>query len=266
MIIKAIILGILEGITEFLPISSTGHLILMNKILGFSEEFGNIFSVVIQVGAIISVVVYFFKDLIPKSTSKQDIDDFFTLWFKVIVGVFPAAFIGLLFEDVIDKYLFNPVVIALALIVGGIWILYIDKNDLPERELNSIKDLSYKTAFCIGLFQCLALIPGASRSAMTIIGGLMLGASRKLSAEFSFFMAIPVLGGAAFLKVLKNLSGFTNEEWIVLGVGTFVSFVVSYFVIASLMKFIRKHNFRPFAYYRLVLGAIVLVAVNMSLI
>ncbi|PID82922.1 MAG: undecaprenyl-diphosphatase [Clostridiales bacterium] len=259
MIFKAIILGIIEGITEFLPISSTGHLVLMNKVFDLEGSFANIFSIVIQIGAIFSVIVYFFKDLIPKSTEKKDIEDFLSLWLKVVVGVIPAAAIGLLFEDAIDKYLFKPTVIAFALIIGGIWILLVDKNDIGDRKYKDIKDLTYKMAFCIGLFQCLALVPGTSRSAMTIIGGLMIGTSRKLAAEFSFFMAIPVLGGAAFLKVIKNLSDFSSDQISVLAVGTFVSFVVSYFVIASLMKFIKKHNFRPFAYYRIVLGGIVLM-------
>ncbi len=264
MIFKAILLGILEGVTEFLPISSTGHLVLMNSALSFEGEFANLFSVVIQVGAIFSVIVYFFKDLIPKSMAKKDINDFISLWTKVLVGIIPAGVIGLTFEDYIDYYLFKPVVIAIALIVGGIWILLIDRDstELKNAKVSDIKDLSYKMAFGIGLFQCLALVPGTSRSAMTIIGGLMLGASRVLAAEFSFFMAIPVLGGAALIKVLKNATAFSSEQWLILSVGTLVSFITSYFVIAFLMNFIKKHNFRPFAYYRIVLGIIVLLLVR----
>lgn len=257
MIFNAILLGILEGVTEFLPISSTGHLLLANEIINFEGDFANIFSIVIQSGAILSVVVYFFSSLIPKSTKKEDIKDFFSLWFKVFVGVLPAAVLGLKFEDEIDKYLFNPPVIAAALIIGGIWILLVDKERSDIGKVNNIKDLSFKMAFAIGVFQCLALIPGTSRSAMTIIGALILGTSRKLAAEFSFYMAIPVLGGAGLLKLLKNNMNFSNEEWLVLGVGTLVSFVVSLLVIAFLMDFIKKHSFRAFAFYRIALGLIV---------
>ncbi len=258
MIIKAILLGILEGITEFLPISSTGHLILANELISFEGEFANLFSIVIQTGAILSVVVYFFWDLIPKSTKKEDIKDFFSLWFKVAVGVFPAAVIGLTFEDQIDEYLFHPPVIAAAPIIGGIWILLVDKDRSELGKVDNIKDMSFKLAFFIGLFQCLALIPGTSRSAMTIIGALMLGTTRKFAAEFSFYMAIPVLGGAGLVKLLKNQMGFTAEQWTLLGVGTFVSFLVALFVIAFLMNFIKRHNFRPFAFYRIVLGIVVI--------
>ncbi len=258
--IKAIILGILEGLTEFLPVSSTGHLILLKDLLSFDGQFSNIFSVVIQMGAILSVVVYFFKDLIPKSTAKQDIADFVGLWSKVIVGIIPAAVIGIPFEDLIDRYLFNSLTVAIALIIGAIWILFIDKETVSTGpRVESIKALSYKQVFGIGLFQCLALIPGMSRSAMTIIGGLIVGASRKVAAEFSFFMAIPVLGGAGLIKLLKYGLNFTAQQWQLLAVGTFVSFVVAYLVIAAFMSYIKKHTFRPFAYYRIVLGVVVLV-------
>ncbi len=258
--IKAIILGILEGLTEFLPVSSTGHLILLKDLLAFDGQFSNIFSVVIQMGAILSVVVYFFKDLVPKSTGKQDIADFFGLWSKVIVGIIPAALIGIPFEDLIDRYLFNTLTVAIALIAGAIWILLIDKEtpSISDR-VETIKTLSYKQAFSIGLFQCLALIPGMSRSAMTIIGGLIVGASRKVAAEFSFFMAIPVLGGAGLIKLIKYGLNFTAEQWQLLAVGTAVSFVVAYLVIAAFMSYIKKHTFRPFAYYRIVLGVVVLI-------
>ncbi len=257
--IKAIILGIIEGLTEFLPVSSTGHLILTNKLLSFEGQFANVFNVVIQMGAILAVVIFFFKDLTPKSSSKEDMSSFFSLWSKVVVGILPAGVIGILFEDVIDKYLFNPTTVAIALIVGAVWILFIDKPNRKTVGITELSELSYKRVFAIGLFQCLALIPGMSRSAMTIIGGLILGASRKLAAEFSFFMAIPVLAGAGFIKLLKYGVGFSGQEWAILGMGTFVSFVVAYVVIAAFMSFIKKHTFRPFAYYRLVLGVIVLL-------
>lgn len=260
MILKAAILGVLEGITEFLPISSTGHLILANQFIKFEGSFSNIFSIVIQMGAVLSVLLYFYKTLLPRSLRTEDVRDFFSVWIKVAVGVLPAATIGLLFEDEIDKYLFHPTVIALALIVGGIWILMVDRDSRGFTRYNTMSDISIRLAFAIGLFQTLALIPGTSRSAMTIIGALILGANRKLAAEFSFFMSIPVLGGAGLLKLLKNAYAFSNEEWMALGVGIFVSFITSLLVIHFLMNFIKRHNFRPFAYYRLALGALVLAA------
>lgn len=266
MIIKAAVLGVLEGITEFLPISSTGHLILANEFVKFEGAFSNIFSIVIQMGAILSVLLYFYKTLFPRSLKREDVKDFFSVWFKVALGVVPAATIGLLFEDEIDKYLFNPTVIAIALILGGLWILKVDKNNMPLARYNTMSDLTYPLAFAIGLFQTLALIPGTSRSAMTIIGALILGADRKLAAEFSFFMSIPVLGGAGLIKLLKNAYAFSSEEWMAIGVGTFVSFLTSLLVIHFLMNYIKKHNFRPFAYYRLVLGATVLIAMFTGLI
>lgn len=260
MIIKAAILGILEGVTEFLPISSTGHLILANQFIKFEGSFSNIFSIVIQMGAVLSVLLYFYKTLLPRSLRVEDVRDFFSVWIKVAVGVIPAATIGLLFEDEIDKYLFNPSVIALALIIGGLWILLVDSNNRGLARYNTMEDITIRLAFTIGLFQTLALIPGTSRSAMTIIGALLLGTNRKLAAEFSFYMSIPVLGGAGLLKLVKNAYAFSNEEWLALGVGIFVSFITSLLVIHLLMNFIKKHNFRPFAYYRLVLGALVLAA------
>ncbi len=258
--IKAILLGIIEGLTEFLPVSSTGHLILFKNLLAFDGQFSNIFSVVIQTGAILSVVVYFFKDLVPRSMRRQDLNNFVGLWTKVVVGVIPAALIGIPFEDLIDRYLFNPLTVAIALVAGAIWILLVDR-DAPNEgaKVSRIADLSYKQVFGIGLFQCLALIPGMSRSAMTIIGGLIVGASRKVAAEFSFFMAIPVLGGAGLIKLVKYGLNFTAEQWQILAVGTAVSFVVAYLVIAAFMSFIKRHTFKPFAYYRIALGAVVLI-------
>ncbi len=264
MIIKSILLGILEGITEFLPISSTGHLILLGDVLNFTGNFANIFNIVIQMGAILSVLIYFYKDLFPKSFEKQDLTSFFSLWSKVVVGCLPAAVIGLSLESIIDEYLFNSFVVAISLIVGGIWIYIIDKDEVTslsvdESKINTMEELSYSKALFIGFFQCLALIPGMSRSGMTIIGSLMLGTSRKLAAEFSFFMAIPVLAGAGFLKLIKNSLTFTGTEWMAIGVGTFVSFVVALLVISFLMNYIKKHNFRIFAIYRIVLALIIFV-------
>lgn len=257
MILKSILLGILEGITEFLPISSTGHLILLGDLLNFSGNFANVFNIVIQMGAILSVLIYFHKKLFPKSLKKEDLQDFFHLWSKVVVACLPAAIIGIALEDIIDKYLFHSWVVAVSLILGGIWIYFIDNDVDSAGRIDSVYDLSYKNAFFIGLFQCLALIPGMSRSGMTIIGSLMLGTSRKFAAEFSFFMAIPVLAGAGLLKLIKNSLSFSSAEWVAIGTGTFVSFVVALLVISLLMNFIKKHNFRPFAIYRIVLALII---------
>lgn len=259
MILKSILLGILEGVTEFLPISSTGHLILLGDLLNFKGAFANVFNIVIQMGAILSVLIYFHKELLPKSLKKEDLTDFVSLWSKVIVASLPAAIIGLALEDLIDQYLFHSSVVAVSLIIGGIWIFIVDSGKSSAGRINKVADLSYKKAFMIGLFQCLALIPGMSRSGMTIIGSLMLGTSRKLAAEFSFFMAIPVLAGAGLLKLIKNSLNFSGMEWAAIGTGTLVSFVVALLVISFLMNFIKKYNFRPFAIYRIVLALIILI-------
>lgn len=265
MWIKALILGIIEGLTEFLPVSSTGHLIIFSNMLSLRPEFDNVFNIVIQMGAILSVVFYFWKEILPKEYTKSGIRDFTGLWSKVIIATVPAVLLALKFEDEIDKYLFNPVSVAVALILGGFWIMIAEgklgKSKKNRPKVVDIRDLSYIQAFKIGCFQCLALIPGASRSAMTIIGGLYCGTSRELAAKFSFFMAIPVLMGAGLLKLLKNVGVFTTEELSVLGFGSLVSFIVAYLVIALFMSYIKKHRFTLFAYYRIVLGIIVLVHV-----
>lgn len=264
--IKALILGIIEGLTEFLPVSSTGHLIIVSDMLKFNPEFDNVFNIVIQMGAILSVVLYFWKDIFPKDFSKAELATFTDLWLKVVIASIPAVLIALKFEDEIDQYLFNPVTVAIALIIGGFWILFSESRAGSERSaqgrskktMRKISNLSYFKAFQIGLFQCLALIPGASRSAMTIIGGLFVGATRELSAKFSFFMAIPILMGAGLLKLIKSKGMFSMEEYLVLGFGSLVSFVVAYLVIALFMNYIKKHKFTVFAYYRIALGALVL--------
>lgn len=258
---NAIILGIIEGLTEFLPISSTGHLILFGELLKFNGDFSKVFDVVIQIGAIFSVVVYFRKKLFPQSFDQKDLKEFFSLWSKVAVGVIPAAAVGFTLESLIDQYLFNPLTVAIALIVGGIWILLVDNDKKRDYKYDNFDELDYKTAFLIGCFQTLALIPGMSRSAMTIIGGLIVGTSRQLAAEFSFFMAIPILGGAGLLKLIKYSATINGSEWQILAVGTVVSFIVAYLVIAAFMQYIKKHSFKIFAYYRFVLGAIVLASI-----
>lgn len=262
--IKVIILGIIEGITEWLPISSTGHMILADEFIKLkaTQEFKDMFFVVIQLGAILAVVVIYFKKLWPfgikdgKVISKKNT---WIMWFKVIVACIPAVILGVLFDDWLDEHLHTPVVIAIMLIVYGVWFIIIEKRNKDKVfEVNSIDELSYKKAFGIGAFQVLSLIPGTSRSGSTIIGGLTLGVSRPVVAEFTFFLGIPVMFGASFLKIVKFGFDFTSSQIIILLVGMVVAFVVSLFVIKFLMNYIRKHDFKVFGYYRIVLGILVL--------
>jgi len=265
-ILKAIFIGIVEGITEWLPISSTGHMILVDEFikLNLSDEFKELFFVVIQLGAIAAVPVLFWNKLNPfsKKKSEQERRMTWTLWFKVIVGVIPAAVLGFLLDDFFDKHFYNYVVVSVALVVYGILFLVVEKcNKGKEYRINDVHSLSYKDALIIGSFQMLALIPGTSRSGSTILGGMLTGVSRVASAEFSFFMAIPVMLGASLLKVAKFvIDGFTVSgfELLLLGVAMVVSFVVSVASIKFLMDFVKRHSFSPFGVYRIILGAIVL--------
>jgi undecaprenyl-diphosphatase len=258
-IINSIILGIVEGVTEFLPISSTGHLILVNKLVGFEGNFEKMFDVVIQLGAILAVVIYFWKRLVPFGTHKtsEEKKASWTLWFKVLIGVIPALIIGGTIGKHIEEKLFNPYVVAVALIVGGFLLLWIERT-MRESKINSIAALSYKMAFLIGLIQCLAMIPGTSRSAATIMGAILLGSSRIVAAEFSFFLAIPTMVAATGYSILKSGLHLSSKEILVTGIGFTVSFFVAWAVIAAFMKFISKNNFKPFGYYRIVLGSLVL--------
>ena len=261
-ILYAIILGIVEGITEWLPISSTGHLILAGEFFTFSygTDFINTFNVVIQLGAILAVVVMFFHKLNPISPKKTEREKKQTwrLWFKVIVAVIPSAILGLFLDDWLELHFFNPVTVATMLVIYGVLMIILERrNRVPQIE--NFKQLTYKKALFIGLFQCLALIPGTSRSAATIIGAVWLGSSRFVATEISFFLAIPTMLGASALKLLKTGFAFSGMEWLVLGVGTFVSFIVSVFAFKFLMDYIRKHDFQVFGYYRIVLGIIILV-------
>jgi len=257
--VSALILGIVEGITEFLPISSTGHLIIVNQFVGFTEQFANMFDVVIQLGAILSVVVYFRHRLIPfgnyKSAKNQEI---FELWKKTLVGVLPALGIGFLVGDYIEELLFNTTVVAIALIIGGLILLYIESKK-PTFNIKSMKQLTYRTALLIGFIQCLAMIPGTSRSASTIIGAMLLGASRVVAAEFSFFLAIPTMVAASGYTLLKNGLTLNSHEFLVVAFGFFISFIVAWLVIAGFMSYVSKKDFKPFGYYRVVFGIIVLM-------
>ena len=266
-ILKAILFGIVEGITEWLPISSTGHLILLDEFirLDVSPEFYEMFQVVIQLGAIGAVLLLFFHKLDPFSSKKGEIQKKQTweLWYKVVVAVLPSAVLGLLLDDWMDAHLYNYVVVAIALIVYGVAFLFIEKKDrgLSPR-VEEVHGIDYRTALLIGAFQCLSLIPGTSRSGSTILGGILLGVSRPAAAEFSFFLAIPTMLGASGLKLVKYLmEGLipTGTEIAVLIVGSVVSFVVSVLVIRALMDYVRKRSFAAFGIYRIVLGALVVI-------
>ena len=274
-IIKTIILGVVQGITEWLPISSTGHMILVDAFMPLkvyadevvNKEFVDMFMVVIQFGSILAVLLLYFHKLNPFSPKKDNIQkrDTWVLWSKVLVASVPAAVIGLLFDDIIDALLYNPLTVAIALIVYGILFIIIEKKKKKPLVTN-LNDLDYKTAFKIGAFQMLALIPGTSRSGSTILGAPIVGCSRKVASEFSFFMAIPVMFGASLLKIIKLDMALDFSGIIILLLGMVVAFVVSVIVIKSLMRYIRKHDFTIFGYYRIVLGIIVIACVLFKVI
>lgn len=265
-ILKAVLIGIVEGITEWLPISSTGHMIVIDEFikLNLSPEFRELFLIVIQLGAILAVPTLYFNKLNPFSKRKNEAEkkNTWNLWLKVLVGVIPAAVLGVLLDDVCDKYLHNYVVVSIALIVYGIVFILIEKyGSKINKKVESVDDISYSDAIKIGAYQLLSLIPGTSRSGSTIIGGLLSGVSRSASAEFSFFMAIPIMLGASGLKVLKFIiRGFsaTASEVAILIIGMAVAFAVSYFAIKFLVDFVKRHDFKPFGIYRICLGVIVL--------
>ena len=257
-ILLAIILGVIEGLTEFIPVSSTGHLIIANNWLSFEGEFSNLFAIVIQSGAILAAMIYFRDKVLPPIRSVQKMKAYILLWLKVAVSIIPAVALAIAFEDIIDAVLFKPVVVAFALILGATLLLITERR---QKKITTAGDaeITFKQAFIVGIFQCLAIVlPGMSRSASTIVGGMTVGYSRKLAAEFSFLMAMPALIGASIFKLLKFEGTITAGEWQMLGVGTFVSFVSAYFVIAFFMNYIQKHDMKIFAYYRIILGLLVL--------
>lgn len=275
-ILKSILFGIVEGITEWLPISSTGHMIILDEFvkLNVREEFWNLFLVVIQLGAILAVVILFWNQIFPMNLTKKEEPfwkkDILLLWVKIIVACIPAAIVGLLFDDIIDEYLYNFPCVATALIVFGILFIIVEKQQRGvDAKIKTIAELDYKTVALIGVFQLLAAIfPGTSRSGATIVGALMLGVSRVIAAEFTFYLAIPVMAGASLLKILKFVMqglSFSSLELAILGVGCLVAFVVSILVIKLLMGYIRKHDFIPFGIYRIVLGAILLIYFALNL-
>lgn len=264
--LKVILLGIVEGITEWLPISSTGHLILVDEFvkLGASEAFKEMFNVVVQLGAIMAVVVLYFNKLNPfsKKKSRKQKKQTIDLWVKVVVACIPAGVLGIMFDDWMEEHLHNYVVVALMLIIYGVLFIVVENwNKKNTPRVTKLSELSYQTALAIGAFQVLSLIPGTSRSGATIVGALLIGVSRYVAAEFTFFLAIPVMFGASGIKILKFLAdggGFTGMEATMLIVGCLVAFFVSVFAIKFLMGYIKKNDFKVFGYYRIVLGILVL--------
>lgn len=266
-ILKAIFFGIIEGITEWLPVSSTGHMILLDEFihLDVSSEFYKLFEVVIQLGAILAVVLMYFKTIFPFGfgKTKEDTKNTFNLWGKIIVACLPAAVLGILFDDWLDEHLYTPIVVALMLIIYGVIFIVIESRNLGSGKTDDINKITYKQALGVGCFQLLSLIPGTSRSGATIIGGLLIGLKRSVAAEFTFFLAIPVMAGASLLKLLKYILDvgfvFKASELMILGIGSLVAFIISILIIKFLLSYIRKHDFKVFGYYRIVLGLLVIL-------
>ena len=267
-IFKSILYGIIQGITEWLPISSTGHLIILNELLPLkvyadaaaNTEFLNMYMVVIQFGSALAVVWLYFKDLFPwgfGKTRKQTMETF-RLWLLIVVSSIPIGIIGVLFDDYIDKYLYGVVIVAIALIVYGILFIIIEKGE-KKNKVNSMEELKVSDGIKVGLFECLALIPGTSRSGSTILGSRILGIERKTAAKFSFFLALPPMAGAFLLKIVKMEAAFNPYSILILAIGTVTAFVISLFVIRELMDYIRSHSFASFGVYRIILGIILLV-------
>lgn len=264
-ILKAILFGIIQGITEWLPISSTGHMIILEEFLklNVSPDFWEMFLVVIQLASIIAVVLIYWKRLFPfyKDGEFKYDHQKTILWFKIVVACIPAAIVGLLFDDLINAYFYHFIPVAIALIVFGVAFILIERrNEHRAPVITDVKDITYKYALSIGFFQLLAAVfPGTSRSGSTILGGILLGASRTVAAEFTFFLAIPVMAGASLLKLLKFGLAFTSVELVILLVGSVVSFVVSIIAIKFLLSYIKRNDFKVFGYYRIALGLILII-------
>ncbi|MDF2537304.1 MAG: undecaprenyl-diphosphatase [Herbinix sp.] len=262
-LLKAILIGIVEGITEWLPISSTGHMILVDEFIRWeaSDKFKEMFMVVIQLGAILSVVLLYFNKLNPfsfKKTRNEKLDTM-KIWYKVIVGAAPAGLLGVLFDDWLDEHFYNPLTVAVTLIIYGILFIIIEnRNKGKVAKVTTFQEMTYQMAFYIGVFQVLALIPGTSRSGATILGAILLGSSRYIAAEYSFFLSIPIMFGASALKLFKFGFDFTKTEMIILLTGMGVAFLVSLIAIKFLLKFIKNNNFKAFGWYRIALGILVI--------
>lgn len=263
-ILKTIILGIIEGITEWLPISSTGHMIIAEEFLKLntSPDFWKMFLVVIQLGAILAIIVLFFKKLFPWgfNKTKKETKDTFNLWYKIIIACLPAALIGIPFDDKIDELFYNPWTVALMLIIYGILFIIVEnKQKNKTYRVKEVNKISYKDAILVGIFQVLALIPGTSRSGATILGGLIIGLDRSVATSYTFYLAVPVMFGASLIKLMKFGLVFTSSELIILIVGMLTAFIISILTIKFLLKYIKKNDFKVFGYYRIVLGLIVIL-------
>ena len=262
-IIKVFILSLVEGLTEFVPVSSTGHMIIVDQFLKLSDNkvFVDAFKIIIQLGAILSVVVYYWKKIFPfaKGNTKQESMDIIVMWIKIVIAVIPAVILGLKFDDIIEEKFFNSLTVSIMLVFYGILLIWIETRKKKEEKIKSIKEMTIPLALGVGLFQCLAMIPGTSRSAATIIGGVLLGLNRVLATEFSFFLAIPTMLGATLLKIVKIGNVLTMEEWFLIGLGFVLSFIFAYAVIKVFMDYIKKHDFKVFGYYRIILGIIMLL-------
>ena len=278
-ILKVIIISVVEGLTEFIPVSSTGHILIVEALLKpFSnEEFRNAFTFVIQLGAIMSVVLVYWKRIFPFIGTKEEQKEKWNMWFKIFVALIPAVFLifpiirvgneKMSLDDLTETFWYNPLTIAIALIFYGIILILIeDKNKGKKSKINSISEITYLSAFGVGMFQCLASIPGTSRSAATIIGGMLLGFNRVVATEFSFFLAIPTMVGASAIKLIKNIDNLHATEIMYLLLGAFVSFVVSLIVIKVFMNYIREKDFKIFGYYRIVLGIVVLLLMMLKVL
>ena len=258
--LQAFVQGIVEGVTEFLPVSSTGHMIIVDSFFPMEDAaFAKLFEVVIQLGAILSVLVYFYKTIFPQKWTVGGFRDMIPLWSRVVVGVIPAAVIGFLLDDFIEAHLFNIVVVSVALVVWGVALVFSGFLEKRESGTAEIVKMGYGKALAVGFFQCLAMVPGTSRSAVTILGAMCLGCSRACAAEFSFFLAIPTMFGASLLKLVKGGAHLTPPQWLALGVGFVTAFFVAWGVIAWFMDYVRKHDFKLFGWYRIALGAILLI-------
>jgi len=267
LIAKSIILGVVEGITEFLPISSTGHMIIVGKFINFSGEFANLFEVVIQLGAILAVVFLFREKILNSFKSLKPSGEGFKLWASLILAFVPAGVIGLLFHKTIESHLMSPVPVAGALIVGGIWMIYAENKYRKNDTIQDISQIGYKTAFLIGCFQCLSILwPGFSRSAATIIGGWIMGLSSVAAAEFSFFLAIPTMIIATAFKLLESGITLSASEIVALIVGFIVSFVVAFIVVAKFIEFLKTKPMKGFAIYRIIVGFVILIFAFFKLI
>ncbi|MCX7710907.1 MAG: undecaprenyl-diphosphate phosphatase [Clostridia bacterium] len=253
LILKAILLGIVEGITEFLPISSTGHLILFGHFINFTGKFAVLFEVVIQLGAILAIVFYYRQRIFESFKNLKPGQWGFKLWVWMLIAFLPSGMMAFLLKDYIEKYLFSPMTVSIALVVGAVMMIVVEKNFTAHKHDNMLK-IGGKKSLLIGLAQCMSLFPGMSRSASTIIGGMMVGLSVKAAAEFSFFLAIPTMFAATGYSLLKGFSSMTQLEWIALVVGFIVSFIVAFIVVGKFLEFLSKHSLKAFAYYRLVVG------------